>query len=363
MKGSSTVSLHYQAGSNIWEVARKNNCKPESLMDFSTNINPLGPSPLAIDAMRRGICMVRHYPDPDALRLKLKLSRFLNVPMENLLLGNGAVELIYALCHVIKPKRLLLPVPTSGHYHAAMPDIPVKPIILSAQDAFALPVQLLASTIEPGDALFICNPNNPTGNIVSRKDLLELADKAHRVGALLIVDEGLMDFVEESETVLPEGLKNPAMIVIGSLTKFFALPGLRLGYLVAGRQILDSVERQLPPFRVNSLAQMAGEASLEDINYIMTSLALISREKDFMYSRLKDMLGLRPFHSHANFLLVDCWNTGKTAQEISNQLAKKCILVQVADNYAGLNKYYFRVTIRQRNDNLQLLHELWNILK
>lgn len=350
--------IYSEHGGNIWAAARKYNRPPESFIDFSANINPLGPSPMAIDALRKGISMVRHYPDPDACGLKIKLSRFLNVPVGNLLLGNGGAEIIYALGKSLNPKRLLLPTPTFSEYRLALPEVPVVNIRLSSQDKFALPIQLIEKILQPGDALFICNPNNPTGSIVSRHNLLKLAVRARQVGATIVVDEAFMDFVEESETILPEGLDNPALVVVGSLTKFFALPGLRLGYLAAGESILAKVSKQLPPWRVNTLAQMAGEASLEDWTYIMTTLALINREKDFLFHRLKNLPGLIPYPPHANFILIDCWNSGKTAKEISAKLESKGILIRIADNFEGLNQFYFRVAVRQRNENLQLLQGL-----
>lgn len=354
--------IHNTHGGNVWAAARKYHTKPESFIDFSANINPLGPSPMAIEAMRRGICLVRHYPDPDACRLKMKLSQFLSVPKDNLVLGNGSNELIYTLARVLQPKRLVLPVPTFSEYTASLPGVPIERIQLDRNDGFALPVEVLADTLKPGDVLFLCNPNNPTGYVTPKGEIMMLAERADHVGATLVVDEAFMDFVDETETVLPTGLRNPALVVLGSLTKFFALPGLRLGYIAACSEMLSKVSAQLPLWRINTLAQMAGEASLEDWNYIMTTLTLVNREKEFLYYRLKDLPGLIPYPPGANFILVDCWNSGHTAAEICETLEGKGILVRNASNFDGLNDFFFRVAVRQRNENLKLLRALQEML-
>lgn len=356
------MQIHNTHGGNIWAAARKYHIKPESFIDFSANINPLGPSPMAMEAMRKGICFVRHYPDPEACRLKIKLSQFLSVPKDNLVLGNGSNELIYALARVLQPKRLVLPAPTFSEYATAFSDVPLKTVHLDCDNGFVLPVELLADTLKKGDVLFVCNPNNPTGYVTPKGDLMMLAEKAYQVGATLVVDEAFMDFVEETETVLPAGLSNPALVVIGSLTKFFALPGLRLGYMAANSDMLAKVAKQLPLWRINILAQMAGEASLGDWNYIMTTLAMVNREKEFLYYRLKNLPGLIPYPPSANFILVDCWNTGFTAAKICERLEQKGILIRNASNFVGLNEYYFRVAVRQRNENLILLRELQEVL-
>ncbi|MTI82035.1 MAG: threonine-phosphate decarboxylase [Firmicutes bacterium] len=351
-------SIH---GGNIWAAARKHSCSPERFIDFSANINPLGPSPFALEAIHKGIDMVQHYPDPEATELKMKLSHYLSVPENNLLLGNGGAEIIYALCRALNPKRLVLPVPTFSEYREALSRVPIEPVFLQAENNFALPVELISKTMQPGDAVFICNPNNPTGFMVSKSELIKLSVRAREVGATLVVDEAFMDFAGHKETVLPHVLENQHAVVVGSLTKFFALPGLRLGYLAADKALIHKVNQQLPPWRVNLLAQMAGEASLEDENYMEETLQIINREREFLYQGLNNITGLKPYPSRTNFILVNCSATGITAEIISNKLADNNILVRVADNFPGLDKYYFRVAVRKRYENELLLKNLRSI--
>ncbi|MBM7854332.1 threonine-phosphate decarboxylase [Desulfohalotomaculum tongense] len=354
-----TENMH---GGNIWAAARRYNRKPENFIDFSANINPLGPSPLALEAMRKGISLVQHYPDPDARDLKIKLSRYLEVPGENLLLGNGGAEIIYALGRALNPRRLVLPVPTFSEYRQALPRVPVKFIPLPAGSDFALPVDQIKRIMQPGDAVFICNPNNPTGYLVSRGELLPLAQRAFETGAALVVDEAFMDFTGRKETILPDVLSCCSAAVVGSLTKFFALPGLRLGYLTAEKTLVEKVSRQLPPWRVNTLAQLAAQASLEDRSYISKTLKLISKEKEFLYQGLAGVPGLHPYPPRANFILVNCSGTGKTAKEIRDRLAEKNILIRVADNFIGLDHCYFRVAVRREKENRLLLKALNEIV-
>ncbi len=354
--------MYISSEQNVREAYKKHNNSPDSLIDFSASINPLGPSPMAMDVLRRGVSLIRHYPDPDAQGLKIILSRYLNTPAENILLGNGETEIIYNLCRVLSPQRLLLPVPMVDHHLEALFDVPIEYLPLECGDQFQFPVESLKNKARTGDLIFICNPNNPTGMLIPRPDLFEMACAAKKVGAVIVVDEAYMDFVEENETVLPESVEHTNLIVVGSLTNFFAMPGLRLGFMAAAKTIIDQVSKLLLPWRINIMAQLAGKASLEDTSYIMTTLNLVKREREFLINGLQQIRGLKVYPSSANFVYVDCRNTGKTAGEISEQLEMRGILIRVAGALEESNNYYFRLAIRQRNDNLILLKMLKEVI-
>ncbi|MBO8138069.1 MAG: threonine-phosphate decarboxylase [Desulfotomaculum sp.] len=355
--------LNAYHGGNIWAAARKYNRDPKKFIDFSANINPLGPPPTAVEAIKDAAELVKHYPDPDASLLKYKLSRYLNIPEETLLLGNGGAEIIYAACRALKPKRLVLPVPTFSEYRQALPGLPARYVYLEPENNFTLPVEKIMKLIRPGDVAFICNPNNPTGYLAAGKELLELAERADKVGAALVVDEAFMDFTGHKETVLPGVLKYSSAAVVGSLTKFFALPGLRLGYLAAGGELLGKVNKELPPWRVNVLAQIAGEIALEDKSYIKETLKLIDKEKQYLFDGLSKIPGLKPYPSRANFILVNCRSAGKSAEEIYEKLVHKNIIIRVADSFAGLDENYFRVAVRSRSENQLLLRVLNEVVE
>lgn len=346
----------------MYKLLEPNNNVVQSFIDFSTVINSLGPSPMALDALRRGVSLIRHYPDPDSRELKMAFSRFLNTPVENILLGNGETEIIHSLIKALSPKRLLLPIPLMEQRGELPADIPVEYLILNRGNTFSFPVKSLQNTLQPGDLILISNPNNPTGMLIPRKRMEKIAEEVRRKGAVLVVDEAYMDFVEENETLLPECIENPALIVIGSLTKFFAMPGLQLGYLAADKSIVKKVAQVMLPWRINIMAQLAGKASLEDTSYIMTTLKFTKRERDFLIYGLRQIRGLKVYPSSANFILVNCKNTGKTAYELSEQLRMRGILIQVAECLPVLDQYYFRISVRQRNDNLTLLKKLREVL-
>lgn len=349
-------------GGNIWSASKRYNIAPDNFIDFSANINPLGPSPLAIEAMHDGIKLVQNYPDPEAKELLASLSQYLELPQGNLLLGNGGAEIIFALGRHLKATRLVLPVPTFSEYRFACGDVPVVNVPLRPHDNFRLPVEHIKRIVKQGDVIFVCNPNNPTGSLVSREDLFSLASWANKINAVLVVDEAFMDFLAHRESALPWVLDNPNLVVVGSLTKFFALPGLRLGYLAASSYLIEDVSKQLPPWRVNVMAQMAGVASFKDTDYIANTLKLMHTEKEFLYQELKNINGLTPYPPNANFILIDGWKTGKTSAYLCEQLGKQGILIRDASNFEGLNQFYFRIAVRLREENQLLVQKIKLIL-
>ncbi|NLL18150.1 MAG: aminotransferase class I/II-fold pyridoxal phosphate-dependent enzyme, partial [Clostridia bacterium] len=252
-------------GGNLKEAARLYGLGEEDFLDFSANINPLGPSPQVWDAIRQALPGITHYPDPEAIELKEALASHLGVPAGQVVLGNGGAELIYLISRFFMPKRIVLTAPTFGEYgQGTPPEVEILRINLNAGAGFPLDIENFKHVLEKDDLVFIGNPNNPTGVLTPREQVLKLASLAGEAGAVLVVDEAFMDFVINSQTVAREVEGYPHLIVVGSLTKIFALPGLRLGYLVAGEPLATQFERLLPPWRINSLAQAAGLVSLRD---------------------------------------------------------------------------------------------------
>lgn len=353
-------------GGNLTHAAREYGLSPRDFLDFSANINPLGPSPAIYEAIRANLWQIRHYPDPDCQEIKSVLSGYLGVDSLCLMIGNGAAELIYLLARVLSIRRALIPVPTFSEYALAVTAAGGEVNYVAADEAtgFTLPLDGLLDRLPGVDALFLCTPNNPTGVLIPRRDLEVLLDAAIVHRTMVIVDEAFMDFVPEREehTSLPMAGKHPGLILLYSLTKFLAIPGLRLGALVAPFRLVQKLTRVRDPWSVNALAQVAGVAGLKDGDYMKATRALVAREREFLFQQLSRLPGLRPYPGAANFLLVDVTATGYSAEELVRQLGFRGILVRSCANFTGLGSGYIRLAVRGREDNLILLETLGRVL-
>jgi threonine-phosphate decarboxylase len=229
--------LEHIHGGNINLASRKYNLPVHKLLDFSANINPLGPSPKSITAVMDNLSLINSYPDPDCRELKAVLASHLGVWEELLLMGNGAAELIYLLVRVLGVKKALIPVPTFSEYGLAVLSQggEVLNVTLDEKNRFSLPLDHLVKSLDQVDLVFICNPNNPTGRLLDGKTVEYILDKAFSKGVMVLVDEAFMDFIPEKErfSVMKRVGDFPNLAVLYSLTKFFGIPGLRLGAIAA----------------------------------------------------------------------------------------------------------------------------------
>ncbi|MFA5881885.1 MAG: aminotransferase class I/II-fold pyridoxal phosphate-dependent enzyme, partial [Eubacteriales bacterium] len=248
-------------GGNLREAAEKYGLEEKSILDFSANINPLGPSPKAIAAITSNLDAVTHYPDPEAKLLRQTAARLLNLPEELIVAGNGAVELIYLLMKVLGPRNVLIPAPTFNEYEIAakINGSKIKDLLLNEWEGFMLNKQDIFNQWGDADLLFICNPNNPTGCLTQRKDLKEIIQKAGQLGKYVVIDEAFMDFVPDRAkySVVDLVPKYDNLFVLYSLTKFFAFPGLRLGLGLGNRAVVQKINEIRDPWNVNCFAQLA----------------------------------------------------------------------------------------------------------
>lgn len=355
-KGMEDKPVH---GGNIWTAAQKWGLPIDRILDFSANINPLGPSPEARRAIEENLDRLIHYPEPTGDSCKLSLAQYLEVDIRNLILGNGGSELIYLLGRMFYKGRLLLLTPCFSEYGEGLEKPRRLEIPLDADKKFELPLGQMIETMRAGDLIFIGNPNNPTGNCFNSRDLRELAARARDIGAVAVVDEAFLDFTGDPDQSLRYMVQeNPALIVVGSLTKFFAIPGLRLGYAAAAAEHIRQMEFLLPTWRINTLALAAGRASLADRDYIEKTVALVNRERQFLLEQLQALPFLRAFPAASSFLLIDAQASGLTAAKWQERLGPQGILIRDCGNFKNLSPYYFRVAVKRREQNLRLLEAL-----
>jgi threonine-phosphate decarboxylase len=334
----------YQHGGNIYEVKQK------SVLDFSANINPLGIPWRIKKLLSRQFKDLVHYPDTKAYHLVAALARYWKVKEENVLVGNGSTELIYLILNAFGPSKVILPVPSFTEYERAarIEARQVQFIHMLEDEGFSLNFDYINNC----DMLFICNPNNPTGNlIVSNRTEIKNIPVKH-----IVVDEAFMDFVpdEKKHTFILEAVRSKKIIVLRTLTKFFALPGLRVGYLIAHRDIIRILKEYQMPWSVNVLAQLAAQQCLSEEAFILRSKQLIVKERAFLYERLDRIKGLKPYPSVANFLLVRIKERRLTSSCLKERLLKKGILIRDCANFRGLDKQFIRVAVRTHKENMQL---------
>ena len=348
-------------GGNIYEAAKKYNLKEEEILDFSSNINPLGISKKALKGIRDNLKHIVRYPDSNSTRLKEAIGSYHSINPENILVGNGATALIHHIPRVLKPKRVLMPVPTFSEYASACKasGAKIKYIRLEEADGFRINETEIIKCLDNVQLLFLCNPNNPTGRLLLRKGVLKIVDKAEKNGVIVVLDEVFIDYAER-ESLIKEAVKKKNLIVLRAFTKFFAMPGLRLGYIAANSDIINMLKEEMGTWPVNSLAQIAGEIILKDRNYIQNSIRYIEKEREHLLKGISEIDGLKPFPSSTNFILIRIKKDGLNVSMLYDILAKRGILIRDCTNF-GLGNKFFRIAVRKRRENIRLLTEMRRI--
>lgn len=361
------IHSEYKHGGDIYGAARSLQCNPREIYDFSANINPLGTSPLALKAIAENLDLIRHYPDPRCTDLRAALTKHLKVAPEKMLPGNGAAELIYLLARVMGYRRAVITAPTFVEYGAAITSAGgvICEVPLLEEEEFILPVSRVKKAMDSADVVFICNPNNPTGKAVQRAVIQSIVNYAKECGATVVVDEAFIDFIHRQEqyTVLPLLDNYPNLVVLYSLTKFFGIPGLRLGVLIAAEPMIKKLESAIDPWNVNSLAQIAGAAALADEDYMTRTRQIIWQEKEFLCRAISQIPGLKAYAGEANYLLVKINNRALNSSQLVAQTARRGVLVRDCASFNGLGNRYIRVAVKTRAENEVLLNVLSETMK
>lgn len=353
-------------GGNIHAAARDSGLAATDFLDFSANINPLGLSLQVRAALLATMDLVVAYPDPDAVALKQAIADTYQVPGECIETGNGAVELIYLLCRALSPSRVLLPAPTFGEYEAAAiaAGLPIVRLPLSADAGFVPDLAAIGASLQCDDVLFFCNPNNPSGVIMNRAQLEPLLAQADAAGAHVVVDESFIDFrpPEQAESCRTLINRYHSLTVLHSLTKFLAVPGLRLGFLLTAPKLVRRLGLLRDPWNVNVMAQAAGVAGLKDMDYRSQTVRLVSEQKEWLDKELQSIPGVKTFTPSVNFILADIGDTGWSAAALQQRLWADRILIRNCASFSGLSDRYIRLAVKRPSENLQLMARLKAIL-
>ena len=336
-------------------------------LDFSANINPLGmPDPVR-ETIREHLENIVHYPEPEAPRLKSAIAEHYGVSAEQIILGNGASELFYLFFHTVRPKHVLIPVPSFSEYERSARAAGAECLFfpLMPEERFSVDPEKLKQAVPTADCLILGNPNNPTGTLIPREEMESLADTCKKNDCRLIVDESFLDFREDGEryTVrhLVPGHSN--LFVIRSMTKFYAIPGLRLGFGIADGAFKKRMEQGKDVWNVNLLAQCAGIAALSDGGYEKRTRAWLREEQNFLVNELRRLPAVEIIDPTVNFMLLKC-GSSLLAAKILDGMRQRGILLRDCGNYRGLESgEYLRMAIRSHEENARLVQAWKEILR
>lgn len=358
-------------GGNIYKIFREK--KIDEILDYSSNINPFGLSQNLTKVINENLSALERYPDPDYIKLREKIAKVNDVNMENIIVGNGATEIIFLFMKVLQPKKVLIISPTFGEYERAIKSTEIKEneieinyFELKEKDNFILNIEKLKKELENNyNLVVICNPNNPTGKFLKKNELEEILKKCNEKNINLFIDEAFIEFVENwrEETIIKTNLNKKNLFIIRAFTKFFAIPGLRLGYGICfNKEIIEKMKMKKEPWSVNNIAEIAGITVLDDFSYIEKTENWIKIEKKYMYEKLSEINKIIPFETKVNFILVKIKDeVNLDVKELREKMMNKGILIRDASNFTFLNEKYFRLAIKDRENNNKVLKILKEI--
>lgn len=359
------MKSRWQHGGNVYEVQRRTGLDHEKVIDFSANINPLG-FPVGLpEAIMGGLSDLVHYPDPDYTDLASSIAVAKGVPTQWVYPGNGAIELIYMIMEYLKPEKAHVISPGFVEYERSLRryGAEVNWIRLEESDEFRLTEETIAPALgNKGEPIVLCTPNNPTGALVEPGLLREIMKRAGENGQPLIIDEAFMDFVDPERAIecIPFTGQYPNLFVLRSMTKCYAVPGLRLGYLITSSPGFNEwVEEYRIPWMVNHLASLAGQAALKDHAHIEKTKQYVSQQRERLIRGLRGFDGLKVYPAEANFV---CIRLTESERDLKAQLLEYGILIRSCSNYIGMDASFYRIAVRTEEDCDALLKALGEIM-
>lgn len=354
-------------GGDVDRVAREYGYDPREILDYSANINPL-PLPKTLkDYLGSRLDVLSRYPDRDYRELKEALAAYTGFSTGWIMVGNGATELIYLAARALKPRRVLIPVPSFGDYERAFASqqIPTDFFEMKEEEGFLLDAEGFSGELVRGyDMIVLCSPNNPTGKVIAKEDLLKILDEARKRQIWVLLDETFVEFVQDIQgaSVLGHLGKYENVMVLRAFTKFFAVPGLRLGYCLAHPIFLEKLKAHQEPWSVNAPAALLGPWLLLQKEYIEKTRKWILQERPYFLAKLRELNGVKVYDSDTNFVLLKLLTRNWNVKALKRAMEGQGIMIRDASSFRCLDQQYFRLAIKDRAGNERVWGELEEIL-
>jgi threonine-phosphate decarboxylase len=352
-------------GGDLKKASLKYRLPRDEIIDFSANINPLGLSSRVREALLKNIDLAISYPDPYCNELKREIASYLGIQKENILVGNGSCDLIYLIVRSFYPRKALVFIPTFSEYEYAVKTSGgiCQFSKLLEEKGFIWEKKTALQYLKGIDLVFICNPNNPTGTITPKEDIFSFVDTCKKHKTKVMIDEAFIDFVKNHDqiTLVKEAPYNENLLVLRSLTKFFSLAGLRVGYLVGEKRVIKELEKNLCPWSVNGLGQIAAKEALKDQDFIEKTKSYIEQEKGFLWKKLKEIKGIKPYPAAANFIFCRLTESSIDSSLLTERLGRQGIFIRDCSTFKGLDNKFIRIAVRKREENIKLIAALKDV--
>jgi threonine-phosphate decarboxylase len=355
---SAAARIH---GGNVRHAAKQYGLNLSDITDFSSNVNPLGPSSAAVRAARKAMSQIDRYPEPGARQLRMAVARYYGIKPEQVVCDSGSTALIHLIPRVFRPRKVLIPVPTFSEYAAAASSAGAEVISLQLPErtGFRIDPLEMAFALKGVDMAFLCNPNNPTGLLMPKLEMLEIAKYALDLGVRIVIDEAYMDFAN-ADSVAKEAVQSSQLICLRTFSTFFGMPGLRIGYALAGEAVIAALESGQEPWSVNLPAEQAAIAALNDWRHTRRTVRLMEKERDRLLSALRIMPGIETFPGAANFIFLKV--AAEKAPLLAEKLALRGLLVRDCSSFPGLDSRFIRLAVRSGRENKRFLRALRELL-
>ncbi len=345
-------------GANIFELAKIYDIDPKEIVDFSSNINPLGISPRAKESLLKNLDYISTYPDPEYVDLRKSIGKYLETSTEKILLSMGATEVIGKYIEYLKPRKALLILPTYSEYRRELEknNAEIYEYFLKEEDDFSFHTDEIISILNSNsiDVLVMCNPNNPTGSILEPREVKRILEES---SSRVLLDETYIEFIAKVYSSVPL-TENKNLCVVRGTSKFFASPGIRLGYGISSDDdFLEYAKNTTPLWSINIVADILGQAMFNDLEYIKNTEDHVKHEREYFLRELSQIDSIKIFPSRGNFFLVKILND-KTGGELRENLIKSHIFIRDCSNFNGLSEKFFRFCIMDTNANRRLVLKL-----
>lgn len=338
------------------------------MLEFSGPINFMGPPPKAVEAVKANARLIKFYPDPNPVEFREAIAEYIGhgVNAENILLGNGSIELIYMITEALPQVfKAVIPVPSFSEYEKAALRVGGEVTFVQLPADFSMDQEKIkAAVTDDTKIMCICNPHSPSGRLYTKEEVMELVDFCQKKDIIFSIDENYIEFADEGDKNTVAGMVKDYdnLFVIRSVTKFFGMAGLRFGYAVAATNLIDKLETVRQPWSMNGLVNTTTLAAFSDSEFIKSTKETINKNRAQLAKDLSAIEGLQVHPSTTNFLLVKITNRKLTSTMLKELLAKEKILVRDCCTFMGMDDSYVRITVRSEKDNKTLVETIKKVI-